>query len=230
MPANLLSNRRNTREYLLMFFYSREFTDKDQSVTEAETVKFLEAVGEMKKEDRHENIRESVKEIFDNIKIIKLEPDDVIQFNLSNLKEPVSMTFEEMDSNNVLDGFMSKSLELTNRADLTEGTNSKDAVSGNQDNLGFFRRYIAYYFANLSKTDDRIISNLENWDFGRISIIDKIILRMGILELEYFKDIPPKVIINEAIELGKKYSTEKSNIFINGILNKLKNELRKNEN
>ena len=180
MPANLLSNRRNTREYLLMFFYSREFTDKDQSVTEAETVKFLEAVGEMKKEDRHENIRESVKEIFDNIKIIKLEPDDVIQFNLSNLKEPVSMTFEEMDSNNVLDGFMSKSLELTNRADLTEGTNSKDAVSGNQDNLGFFRRYIAYYFANLSKTDDRIISNLENWDFGRISIIDKIILRMGI--------------------------------------------------
>jgi N utilization substance protein B len=49
---------------------------------------------------------------------------------------------------------------------------------------------------------------------------------MGIVELKYFPEIPPKVTINEAIELGKKYSTEKSNVFINGILNKLKNILR----
>jgi N utilization substance protein B len=46
------------------------------------------------------------------------------------------------------------------------------------------------------------------------------------VELKYFPEIPPKVTINEAIELGKKYSTEKSNVFINGILNKLKNILR----
>lgn len=213
-----------------MFFYSREFKDKNHTITDAESLRFLESVGDMKKEDRYENVRESIKEIFDNIKIIKLEPGDIIEFSLSHSNEPVSMTFEEMDNHNVLDGFLSKSLELTAKLKLPESESVKDTVYGNLENLNFFRKYISFYFANQKKIDDRIISNLENWDFERISIIDKIILRMGILELEYFRDIPPKVVINEAIELGKKYSTEKSNIFINGILNKLKNELRKTEN
>jgi len=57
-----------------------------------------------------------------------------------------------------------------------------------------------------------------NWEFDRIAIIDKILIRMALCEFLYFDDIPPKVTIDEAIEIAKKYSTENSGRFINGIL------------
>ena len=90
----------------------------------------------------------------------------------------------------------------------------------------FFKSYFRNYEKYLIEIDKVIEQKLENWDFSRVSIVDKLIIRMGIVELLYFPEIPTKVIINEAIELGKKFSSEKSNVFINGILNKLKNELR----
>jgi transcription antitermination protein NusB len=57
-----------------------------------------------------------------------------------------------------------------------------------------------------------------NWDFERIAVIDRIIMHIAMCEFLYFTDIPPKVSIDEAIEIAKKYSTEKSGKFINGIL------------
>ncbi|HXK48963.1 MAG TPA: transcription antitermination factor NusB [Clostridiales bacterium] len=230
MSSNLLSNRRNTRENLLMFFYSMEFKDTRNKISDAELRKFLGDISEIRREDKLENLRESIKEIFDSVKIIKLENDDSIEFTLPYTKESVSMTFEEMDSSNVYDGFLTKASELMAKIGISDDKKRDNPFSENSDNMKFFTSYVSCYFSNLDSTDKSIISNLENWDFGRISIIDKIILRMGIVELKYFNDIPPKVVINEAIELGKKYSTEKSNVFINGILNKLKNEIRKTDN
>lgn len=61
----------------------------------------------------------------------------------------------------------------------------------------------------------------EHWTLDRMSRIDHNILRVAVFELLWCPDIPPKVSINEAIELGKKFSTEKSSIFINGILDKV---------
>ena len=58
----------------------------------------------------------------------------------------------------------------------------------------------------------------ENWELSRIALIDRILLRIAICEMLHFKDIPPKVTINEAIEVAKRYSTSKSGQFINGIL------------
>jgi N utilization substance protein B len=66
---------------------------------------------------------------------------------------------------------------------------------------------------------DEIISrHTKNWDLSRIALIDRILLRIAICELLKFEDIPPKVSINEAIEIAKKYSTPKSGQFVNGIL------------
>jgi N utilization substance protein B len=66
---------------------------------------------------------------------------------------------------------------------------------------------------------DKIISGQAyNWDFERIAILDKLIMRLAICEFLYFEDIPPKVSIDEAIEIAKIYSTENSGKFINGIL------------
>ncbi len=71
---------------------------------------------------------------------------------------------------------------------------------------------------NREQYTERIRELLENWDIERVSRIDRIILLMGICELDRFPDIPPRVVINEALELAKKYSSEKSFAFVNGIL------------
>lgn len=65
-----------------------------------------------------------------------------------------------------------------------------------------------------------------HWNFDRIALIDKLLLRMGICELYYFEDIPPKVSINETIEIAKRFSTEKSGQFINGILDSILNDMK----
>jgi transcription antitermination protein NusB len=66
--------------------------------------------------------------------------------------------------------------------------------------------------------DEVIREHVKNWDFSRIALIDRIILRMAVCEFLAFEDIPPKVTINEAIEVAKRFSTSKSGQFINGIL------------
>jgi transcription antitermination factor NusB len=70
--------------------------------------------------------------------------------------------------------------------------------------------------------DEHIRSVAQNWDIHRMAVIDRNVLRLAAYELIYCEDIPPKVAINEAIELGKRYSTANSGAFINGILDKIK--------
>lgn len=79
-----------------------------------------------------------------------------------------------------------------------------------------------------SEFDKLIKSKAEHWDFHRIALIDKILLRMAVCELSHFPDIPPKVSINEAIEIAKAYSTDNSGTFINGILDSILAEMKKN--
>jgi N utilization substance protein B len=81
--------------------------------------------------------------------------------------------------------------------------------------------------AHQAEIDKRLKSKSEHWDFHRIALIDKILLRMSLCEILYFPDIPPKVSINEAIEIAKDYSTESSGTFINGIMDAVLIELRK---
>ncbi len=82
----------------------------------------------------------------------------------------------------------------------------------------FAQELIRKVLANAEKLDERIIQRVTNWEMNRIALIDKILLRIGICELLYFPDIPPKVSINESIEIAKDYSTAGSAKFINGIL------------
>ena len=68
---------------------------------------------------------------------------------------------------------------------------------------------------------------LENWELGRIALLDNLILQMAVCELLFFDDIPPKVSISEAIEIAKKYSTDDSSGFVNGILDSVFKEVVK---
>ena len=76
--------------------------------------------------------------------------------------------------------------------------------------------------------DKKIKERVANWEMNRIALIDKVLIRMGICELLYFPDIPPKVSINESIEIAKEYSTARSGKFINGILDAILTELKEN--
>jgi len=71
---------------------------------------------------------------------------------------------------------------------------------------------------NLVQCDELIASSTIKWQFTRLSPVDKSILRLSVYQLKFCSDIPPKVVINEAIELAKKYSTDKSPGFVNGVL------------
>lgn len=71
------------------------------------------------------------------------------------------------------------------------------------------------------KLDDEIQEKLKNWEYERTALMDRLILRMAVAELLNFEDIPPEVTLDEAIELAKTFSTDKSGKFVNGILDSI---------
>ena len=82
----------------------------------------------------------------------------------------------------------------------------------------FCRHLVLGVEKHLTEIDKKIVEYAQNWEFHRIAVIDRNILRIGIYELKFGDDAPPKVIINEAVELAKKYGDLDSSKFINGIL------------
>ena len=79
---------------------------------------------------------------------------------------------------------------------------------------------------NIARCDELITDSTLKWKMSRLSPVDKSILRLSVYQLVFCDDIPKKVVINEAIELAKKYSTEKSPGFINGVLDAIRKKLK----
>jgi N utilization substance protein B len=73
--------------------------------------------------------------------------------------------------------------------------------------------------------DEHIKKHAKNWDFHRIATVDRNIMRLAIYEMLFREDIPPIVSINEAVDIAKKFSTQDSGKFVNGILDKVRSEL-----
>lgn len=82
----------------------------------------------------------------------------------------------------------------------------------------FFLELVDKTFNNLPTIDRIIKQTLKHWSLTRLSSVDRAILRVASCELIYFPDIPPNVVINEALEIAKRYSTAESSRFINGVL------------
>ena len=85
----------------------------------------------------------------------------------------------------------------------------------------FCERLTAGIEKHLEDIDSRISQYATNWQLKRMAVIDRNVLRLGVFELLYSPDIPPKVTINESIELAKKYGDLESSKFVNGILDKI---------
>lgn len=96
----------------------------------------------------------------------------------------------------------------------------------NKGSYQFARHLVKKTIEHAGDLDMIIRAKVTNWDFKRIAVLDRLILRMGICELLFFRDIPPKVSMNEAIELAKLFSTERSGQFINGVLDSVMNDVK----
>lgn len=94
-----------------------------------------------------------------------------------------------------------------------------------REHYAFGEEIINGVVENIADIDTTIKSLAQNWEFDRIARIDLAILRMAIFEMTRRKDIPPVVSINEAIDLSKQFSSLDSKRFINGILDRLKDQL-----
>jgi N utilization substance protein B len=97
-----------------------------------------------------------------------------------------------------------------------------DAKVYEKNDKDFSKMLIEQTVHNMEQIDKEIVEVLQNWEYDRISVVDKTILRMGTCELFYFDDIPSQISINEAIEIGKKYGGNESGRFINGVLDAIR--------
>ncbi len=95
-----------------------------------------------------------------------------------------------------------------------------------KNDFEFAKKLIIEVISHEEELEALIRVKVDNWEFDRIAVIDRMLLRMGICELMYFQDIPPKVTINELIEIAKTFSTEKSGKFINGVLDAVLDDLK----
>ena len=93
-----------------------------------------------------------------------------------------------------------------------------DDAFNNSENDMYARELFNCVVEKKSWADNLISQCLENWEYGRVAILDKILLRMGVSEIYHIDDVPPKVSISEMVEIAKVYSTEESSSFVNGIL------------
>ncbi len=95
------------------------------------------------------------------------------------------------------------------------------------EDISFLEQLIFGVIENREKIDDKIKKYAPEWPIEKLALVERIILEIGLFELLYTDDTPHAVIINEAVEIGKKYGDENSNKFINGVLSTASKKIKK---
>lgn len=99
-------------------------------------------------------------------------------------------------------------------------------VKWKEKEIRFIQNLINSILQNREEVDKILVHTIRNWDVERVAILDRTIIHMAVNEFLYFDDIPIKVTINEALDIAKNYSTDKSHSFINGVLDNLSRQLK----
>lgn len=107
----------------------------------------------------------------------------------------------------------------------------KDLLSDvdDKENKKFAEDLIYYILDNIKMIEEIVDNRVQNWETERMAFLDKLILKIGVAELLNFPEIPPKVTINEAIEIAKEYSSKSSGKFVNGVLDAILEDLKKED-
>lgn len=112
--------------------------------------------------------------------------------------------------------------------DLAESMARHFAFADVQDGVaGYARVLIEHTVRHRERIDVLIRDSLQNWELERLTLVDRSVLRLGVAEMLYCPDVPPKVTINEMVEVAKQYSTADSAAFTNGILDAVYHRLVK---
>jgi len=109
--------------------------------------------------------------------------------------------------------------------DGVANTLDRDLNAVEREVVEFATRLVDGTLEHRSDIDKKLTGVARNWDLRRMAIVDRNVLRMAVFELMFCADVPPKVAINEAIEIGKKFSTANSGGFVNGILDRIRIDL-----
>jgi N utilization substance protein B len=116
-------------------------------------------------------------------------------------------------------------LQLLFQEDFNQG-GSPSLDQNKKENISDFRDCIVKgVLLNRAEIDRLIEQQVENWSTSRIATVDHNVLRMAIFEIVFLKETPPKVVINEAIEIAKRYGNEHSGAFVNGVLDAIHHAL-----
>lgn len=135
----------------------------------------------------------------------------------NNIEVPLPMTVDMIDK-------LEDLLNISENAMLALEIAEMTVLEEKEDVKKFVLSLISSYQKNHKEIDDKIKTYAHGWDLSRLVKMDKDILRIALTELLFIKDAPFKVIVDEALELAKKYSTEDSSSFINGILSSVISE------
>jgi N utilization substance protein B len=125
-----------------------------------------------------------------------------------------------------------RALQALYQLDMAEGSSSGEALASawsasseegkpDPDAVKFAQELVDGVRAHQAEIDQLIEKHSHNWRLDRMSRIDRNVLRLGVFELKYRPDIPKKVSLNEAVELGKNFGTEESSAFVNGLLDRV---------
>jgi len=128
-----------------------------------------------------------------------------------------------------------KFIKIRESLDNSDVDNIIESINEFQVNLNKYKKNIQAYASEIFKIskkniqifDKEIIARSQNWDSNRITLMDKLILRLVMAEIMYIDHVPPKVSIAEGIEIAKTMSTEDSSAFVNGILDSFFNDWSK---
>jgi transcription antitermination protein NusB len=99
--------------------------------------------------------------------------------------------------------------------------NNLEQFGQNLDDAAFVKQLVEGTVGHVAEIDEVIVKTAPEWPINQIDGVDRAVLRLGIYELQFLKDVPPKVAINEAVELAKTYGGESSSKFLNGVLGTL---------
>ena len=93
--------------------------------------------------------------------------------------------------------------------------------SYDNDMKNFITSLFNFSIDNKEWCEEQIKTRLNNWEFDRVALLDRLLLILAISEIHFIDDVPPKVSISEAIQIAKQYSTEESSSFVNGVLDNI---------
>ncbi|RLJ72716.1 transcription antitermination factor NusB [Pedobacter alluvionis] len=160
---------------------------------------------------------------------------DIIKYIFRKIilkNQAIIQVFEEKFINwqvdhEVMKGMVAKTLKNFTSDDPFKNKLTEISADWVEDSK-FVQDLFVHTLQNDAKYQEMIADRTKNWESERIALMDTILMKMAICELLNFPSIPVKVTINEYLELSKDYSTPKSNSFINGILDKILGDLKKN--